>query len=113
MKTAKRQFSVQVLVLREGDVWVAQCLEYDIAAQGATLPEVKKALERTFIGQMMVDAHLGQEPLDNIPPAPREYWEKFEQGERICDRSPFRLPEAVREAAHVSAASASDLRIYA
>lgn len=79
---------VRVLVLREGDAYVAQCLEYDIAAQGKTIAEVKRAFERTFLGQMILDARKGKRPLEDIGPAPRYYWEKFEEAFRVEDREP-------------------------
>ncbi len=86
---------VRVLFLHEGDSYVAQCLEYDIAAQGKTLPEVKMAFERTFVGQMMLDLRKGKQPLQGIEPAPRLYWEKFEKALRLEDVEPINWPQDV------------------
>ena len=50
MKTMKRPFTATVL--REGDWYVSQCLEVDIASQGVTeeeaLSNLKEALELHF-----------------------------------------------------------------
>jgi hypothetical protein len=86
---------VRVLFLHEGDSYVAQCLEYDIAAQGKTLPEVKLAFERTLVGQMMLDMKQGRKPLEGIGEAPRVYFEKFERAVKIEDEETFRLPQNV------------------
>lgn len=72
--TKPLNFKVSVLLLREGDMWTAQCLEYDLAAQGRTLAEVKDAFGQTFTGQIMVDLHHKVEPLAAFRPAPAKYW---------------------------------------
>ncbi len=86
---------VRVLFLHEGDSYVAQCLEYDIAAQGKTLPEVKLAFERALVGQVMLDMKQGRKPLQGIAEAPRVYFEKFERAVKIEDEETFRLPQNV------------------
>jgi hypothetical protein len=66
--------TVRVLFIREGDSYVAQCLEYDIAAQGKTMPEVKRGFELTFAGQMELDTRAGRPLFQGIPKAPDIYW---------------------------------------
>jgi hypothetical protein len=46
--------------------WVAQCLEFDIAAQGKTIKDAQRAFERTFLGQVMLDLHHKRQPLEGI-----------------------------------------------
>jgi hypothetical protein len=36
---------IRVIVAREGDFWVAQCLEYDIGAQARDLDELRRRLQ--------------------------------------------------------------------
>jgi hypothetical protein len=105
-------FVVSVLLLREEDGWVAQCLEYDVAAQGKTITQVKTAFERTFVGQILVDVKAGRQPLEGVGQAPGFYWEKFEHAERLADRKPFYLPEGIPPAFMI-AAVADDVRISA
>jgi hypothetical protein len=97
MKTMSEQkaLMVRVLFIREGESFVAQCLEFDIAAQGKTITEVKRAFERTLIGQMMLDVRRGKRPFEDFGPAPRYYWEKYEQANPVGDREPLSLPKEV------------------
>ena len=75
----KGTITMRVLFLSEGKTWVAQCIEYDIAAQGHTFEEVQKNFERTFVGHILLDLSRGKEPLEDIPPAPDFYRERFER----------------------------------
>ena len=77
-------FSVSVLLRYEQCGWIAQCLEYDIAAQGSTTQEAKAALEKAFVGQIVIDISNKVAPLSEIPQAPAEYWKEFEQAERLA-----------------------------
>jgi len=88
----QQSFSISILLRQEGKVWAAQCLEYDIAAQGETIPLAKYAIEKAFVGQVIVDLSTGNQPLADIPPAPRVYWQEFESGERLADRKSFFIP---------------------
>ena len=63
-------FKLSVLLFREGEGWIAQGLDYDIAAQGETIGAVKDAFARTFAGQVCVDLHHNIEPLSGFGPAP-------------------------------------------
>lgn len=106
-------FQVSVLLLREGEVWVAQGLEYDIVGQGKSLKEAIKAFERTCVGQIAIDVEHGSRPLEGIEQAPAEIWEMFDGAHRLTERKPFRLPKSVISHNRMIAASAEDLRICA
>jgi hypothetical protein len=86
----KYNFDVSVLLVREDNRWVAQCLEYDVAAQADTIPEVKNAFERAFACQVAVDVCHGHEPMQNVPKAPKFYHEWFEKAEVLSDRPSYR-----------------------
>jgi hypothetical protein len=101
-------FTVSVLIRNEGRGWVAQCLEYDIAAQGETIADAKAALERTFVSQVAIDFAFGIPALSQVAAAPREYWRLFEKSERLCERKPFYIPPPYRVRA-----TAEDMRICA
>lgn len=102
-------FEVKVLLLQEGDYWVAQGLEHDIAAQGKTIAAAKMAFERTFVGQIVVDVRSDKQPLEGIERAPQHYWDKFEHAERLAEQRPFQMPAGFP---YVNAPTA-DLRIAA
>jgi hypothetical protein len=104
----QNSFSISVLLRYEAFGWAAQCLEYDIAAQGATLQAAKDALERAFVSQIVVDVTNGKMPLADISPAPAEYWEQFETAEKLADRKPFFIPPA-----YMIRAAAEETRIAA
>ncbi|OLE51961.1 MAG: hypothetical protein AUG51_20425 [Acidobacteria bacterium 13_1_20CM_3_53_8] len=93
--TQEKTLVVRVLFLREGDSYVAQCLEYDIAAQGKTMPEVKRAFELTLAGQMELDVRSGKQPFEGIPKAPDTYWEMFDKALKLEDEEPISLPKGV------------------
>ena len=77
--TPRLQYRLRVLLLREGATWVAQCLEYDIAAQGSTIAEAQEALVRTLAGY-------ARRGLSSLSPAPGQYWEQFEIAEQAVSR---------------------------
>lgn len=85
-------FSISVLLRYEGEGWAAQCLEFDIAAQGKTLADAKAALEKAFVGQVVADLSNGVEPLSTVGKAPIEYWQQFERAEKLADRKPIYVP---------------------
>lgn len=92
MTTERYDFKLSVLLVREGDTWVAQCLQYDIAAQGKTIADAKAAFAHTFAGQVCVDLHHSVKPMSGFQPAPKEYWDRFLSGERLVDRQPIYIP---------------------
>jgi hypothetical protein len=71
--------NASVLLLQEGKTWIAQCLEWDIAAQGDTIDHALNSFERTFVGQIILDIDADKLPLEGISQSPKEYWEKFEK----------------------------------
>ena len=85
-------FKLSILLIKEGEAWVAQCLQYDIAAQGKTITEAKSAFAHTFAGQVCVDLHHKVKPLSGFPSAPKVYWDQFGKGEKLADRQPIYIP---------------------
>ncbi len=65
---------VHVRLVREGEIWAAQCLEYDIAAQGNDEQEALARFRLTMQGQIALNKRDGKEPLVDIPCAPIPYW---------------------------------------
>ena len=70
-----------VLFQEDDGQWSAQCLEYDIAAQAKSLPDLCYELERVIVSHVMVSRELKQEPFVGYEPAPRLYWDMFERAE--------------------------------
>ena len=97
---------LSVLLLKEGESWVAQCLEHDIAAQGKTANDAKHALEKTIAGQGFLDLKSGVSPIVNIKPAPDYYRNLFDKAEKM--KHTFRVQFSEND--DVSA-SADDVRV--
>jgi len=90
-KTSKFKIHVLVSKCETTHKWIAQGLEHDIVAQADTL----KLLERRFIATVMAYNHAyaeSGEPLKEVKPAPREYWniyKKLQEHERNSKIKPF------------------------
>lgn len=69
--------NLNVLLMKDGDAWSAQCLEHNIAAQGETTDAAILELTRTIVGELALRAEREQEGLADIPRAPDMYWEMF------------------------------------
>ena len=92
--TPQTTLAVKVLFIREGEAWVAQCLEHNIAAQGKTLHEAEKTFGKTLVGQLLLDSRRGKEPLQGIKPAPPVYWRKFDEGIGLKLEPTIHLPKS-------------------
>lgn len=84
---------MRVLLLKEDGLWVAQCLEYDIAAQGPTVEAAKEAFVVAFAAQIVVALHHGEEPLATFGRAPQHYWDRFSKAQRLAE--PIRIPDPI------------------
>ena len=82
---------MNVVLFREGNVWIAQGLEHNLVAQGRTLPEVKDAFARVFGAQVLVDLADNLVPLSTCGSAPQEYWDLFDAGEPFYTQFPDRM----------------------
>lgn len=107
MKNLK--FKVSVLVLREENKWVAQCMEYDISAQADSLAGVKYAFAKAFVSQVAVNLHFKKKPLQDVPKTPSFYKKFFKDAERLANPA---LPKPVIGETRITA-QASDMRIAA
>jgi hypothetical protein len=81
---ATKTYTIRVLVQQKDGAFIAQCLEYDIAAQAKTLPDLYYEVERLLIGRCVVAKERGSEPFEGLKPAPAHYWQLF-------DRAPFHV----------------------
>ncbi|MEX0737617.1 MAG: hypothetical protein WD182_09270 [Bacteroidota bacterium] len=93
--TGEFMFDLSILLIKEGKIWAAQCLEFDIAAQGKTREKAKRAFEKTLVGQLILDAKYAKTPFEGIPRAPKMYWDMLEKTKSHQQRKPIYLPEKV------------------
>ena len=71
MKTMSK--TLHILIIKQSEWWVAQCLEYDLAAQARTLKDVQYEFQRIFFGRLLVARELDIDPFEAIPSAPSYY----------------------------------------
>lgn len=77
-----QDLTARVLIRREvtetgAPWWVAQVLEYDLAAQGKNLKDLVYELQRTIFAHMMCCEVEGLVPFECLPPAPQDYHDAF------------------------------------
>ena len=67
---------LRVLIFREenADIWLAQCLEHDIATQASNLHDLRKRLDATIRAEISESLNRGFEPLSDIPKAPKYFY---------------------------------------
>jgi hypothetical protein len=66
---------VCVVVFRDANLWVAQCLEYDIGAQAPDLDTLKARLAVTLAFEKETSVELHSTPFAGIDPAPDSFRE--------------------------------------
>lgn len=70
--------TIRVIAYREGDTWVAQCLEYDISAQGADFETAKRRLAATVNCEAQYTREKHGEAFKGIEPAPSIFAAMFD-----------------------------------
>lgn len=68
---------IHVVVFRNGDLFVAQCLEYDIATQAPTVPKILYEVERIIAAHLLMAEKEGGEPFAHLPKAPKRFWQMY------------------------------------
>jgi hypothetical protein len=112
MRQKKITIKISVLLEQEDHYWVAQGLEYDIAAQGKNISEAKKSFGKTIISQIVLDLKDNLKPLEGIEKAPQMYWDMFKKAERLKEQRSFAMPKSIPSPFMIDAI-AKDLRIAA
>jgi hypothetical protein len=70
---------IRAIVFKDGDFFVAQCLEYDVSAQSMTIDGVIDRLELTLEAEFEACETVGKNPKECIGPAQNYYhglWDK-------------------------------------
>lgn len=86
---------LRVLVFNQREHLVAQCLEYDITAQGRSMDELRKRFYLTFWAHVQQSKELGRKPLEGVGRAPEEFFLRWQQAiaNIIKSRLPLTKPE--------------------
>ncbi|MCP4650270.1 MAG: hypothetical protein GY853_09370 [PVC group bacterium] len=110
MEPIKKTITIKILLIQDDDLWSAQCLNYDIAAQGRTKEEAQDTFEKTFLGQIILDIKENKDPLEGIGKAPQKFWDMFRGAEQPEDPRRFCAPDWSLPGFIINA-QANDLRI--
>ena len=63
----KFKYDLPIIVFREDDVYIAQCIRWDIASQGGSIKKALDSLENVFVEQVVLDMENGKSPLQDTP----------------------------------------------
>ena len=90
-------YRLDVLVMKEGEWLVAQCLQYDLTAQAKTFSDLEYAFEHALIGHVVTSVENNLSPFESLPPAPKAYWEAWRRALRLERPAfpAFRVPRSV------------------
>lgn len=75
------EIRISAVAFKEGDAWVIQGIEYDIAAYADTMSALNNAFSRAVIENCVITERLGRQPLEGIKPAPEHFRTMFEHAE--------------------------------
>jgi hypothetical protein len=65
-----------IAIFEEGEWWVAQCREVDVATQARGLPGILMAIGEALAANVMVNAELGRKPFEGLNECPDVPWQK-------------------------------------
>jgi hypothetical protein len=74
---------LKILLFTEGATWIAQCLQFDITAQGDSHKKALERLEVLFWAQHYLDEQMERLPFSTLGKAPKRYWDMFKKGDKV------------------------------
>ena len=95
VKTMQPSVELCVLLYQQGDFWIAQCIDYDIAAQGTSITKAVEAFQWTFYSHLLLDQRKGRKPLTTVPAAPIQFRRLFDSAIPLGVKSA--LPEVTED----------------
>jgi hypothetical protein len=75
--------TVTAVVFQRDDLWVAQCLEYDIVSFAGTVEDLQRQLLGQLESVVTLDKKEGRIPFEGFKRAPEKYWRVYEEL-RLC-----------------------------
>jgi hypothetical protein len=80
--------TIRVVVFQDGDMWVAQCLEYDIGAQADDIDTLNERLNVVLKSELKESLARGNAPFAGISPAPQRFQNMWEHRVRSIEITP-------------------------
>ena len=99
------EYKLHAVVFQEGDWWIAQILEHNLATAARGLEAIPAELERFLTVQIVGSLEAGIEPFEDLPRAPQRFWDLYEQaaGRSRHEMRSLRLPGALHATASFDA----------
>ena len=96
MESEARRIELRGVIYREGEWWIAHCLEMDVAAEGDTPFEAVSSAAQ-LCGLKIEDAMREGDMRSIYRPAPPELWELYDRAKRFRKPSgkTWRLPNRI------------------
>lgn len=69
---------LRILIIKEGDMLVGQCLEHDICAQASSLGELQRRMDVLFDAEARLGRNTTGQDFGHIGPAPQEFHDMWE-----------------------------------
>ena len=83
---------LRIVAYRDADMWVAQCLEYDISAQALDMDTLVARMHATIVAEADHTREVHGEAFLGLEPAPSMYESLFERAKsRLSDENDFRI----------------------
>jgi len=80
--------TIRVIVFRDNEMWVAQCLEYDIGAQAKDIDTLNARLEVVLRGEFNASMERHGKPFAGVDRAPEHFHVMWEHRTRSLDLKP-------------------------
>jgi len=93
------------VLLRDGDGWIAQCVDVDICAQGSTPETARERLKYAIAAELAECEERGVDLFLAIGPAPDFFRQCYEDPASIADITPPRassIPPAAGNVSHLN-----------
>jgi hypothetical protein len=82
---------LQVIIYQDGSGWVGRCLQIDISAQAQSCEQVGDEVQKALVDHIVAARLAGRTPFADLAPAPRRYWELFQDGVPLPVPSEFEI----------------------
>ncbi len=82
MKVESRE-PIKILLFTEGVHFIAQALQFDIAAQGESSSAALESLQTLFWAQFYYDQERDRAPFSQVGKAPEQYWIAFDKAYKV------------------------------
>ncbi len=79
---------LRAVIFQDGDLWIAQCLEYDIGVQAYDLDTVRRRLDLAVEIERRTSLEIHEKEFAEIDPAPTRFFEMWERRLRQFETKP-------------------------